>query len=72
MRRIRIGRGGSSPAASIATGLDTRFAPAVAHREDRTLLAWTVGKTPMRVEMAVLELLDGVAHFQVAFPDRLA
>ena len=60
VRRIRIGRGGSSPAASIATGLDTRFAPAVAHREDRTLLAWTVGKTPMRVEMAVLSSENAV------------
>jgi hypothetical protein len=54
-RRLRIGRGGSGGQVEIARGVDTRFAPAVASHEDRTLVAWTQGSTPMRVHLAVLD-----------------
>jgi hypothetical protein len=53
-RRLRLGRGGTGPPVEIASGVDARFAPALAPNQDRTLLAWTAGSTPMRSHMAVL------------------
>jgi hypothetical protein len=55
-RRLRMGRGGTSPPVEIASGVDTRFAPALAASSDHTLLAWTTGTTPMHTELAVLSL----------------
>ncbi|MFI5309459.1 MAG: hypothetical protein ACHQ53_19035, partial [Polyangiales bacterium] len=53
-RKLRMGRGGTSPQVEIAKGVDTRFAPALASSMDHTLLAWTVGSTPMHTLVAVL------------------
>jgi hypothetical protein len=53
-RRLRIGRGGTGPAIELATGVDTRFAPAVTTAQDLTLVAWTAGTTPMQSHLAVI------------------
>jgi hypothetical protein len=54
-RRLRIGRGGMGPRVALGKGVDTRFAPAVTHHEDRVLVAWTKGSTPMQTHLAVID-----------------
>ena len=39
----------------LASGADTRFAPAVAYVRGRTLIAWTQGSTPMRTHVTRLD-----------------
>ncbi len=53
-RGLRVGRGGGGAAVEIASAVDARFAPALTANEDRTLLAWTAGSTPMHTHLAVL------------------
>jgi hypothetical protein len=55
-RRLRTGRSGTGPALQIASGIDARFAPVLAASQDKTLLAWTVGSTPMHTHLALLSL----------------
>jgi hypothetical protein len=60
VRRLRLGRAGNGAAIEVASGLDSRFAPTLAHQQDRTLVAWTVGSTPMRTELAALSSEDSI------------
>jgi hypothetical protein len=53
-RRLRVGRSGGGAALQLAPAVDTRFAPAVAVVQDRTLVAYTLGSTPMHTSLAVL------------------
>lgn len=56
LRRLRVGGGGGGGGAplELAVNVDTRFEPAVTHSPERTLVAWTVGSTPMRAQLAVI------------------
>lgn len=60
VRRLRPGRAGHGAAVQVASGLDPRFAPALSHQADRTLVAWTVGSTPMHTQLASLSSDDRV------------
>jgi hypothetical protein len=53
-RRLRMSRSGHGASVELARDVDTRFAPAVAVSQDRTLIAFTLGTTPMRASLAVL------------------
>jgi len=53
-RRLRMSRSGHGASVEIAREVDTRFAPAVTISQDRTLIAYTLGTTPMRSQLAVL------------------
>lgn len=59
-RRLRIERGGGGAPIEIASGVDTRFPPALATSQDRTLLAWTSATTPMHTHLAVISLEGSV------------
>jgi hypothetical protein len=54
VRRLRLGHAGHGAIVELATGVDIRFAPAVESYQERTLVAWTMGSTPMRTQLAVL------------------
>jgi hypothetical protein len=60
LRRLRVGGGGGGAKLEIASGIDTRFEPAVSHSPERTLVAWTVGSTPMRAQLAVISAQGAV------------
>jgi hypothetical protein len=60
VRRLRLGRAGHGAATEVASGLDPRFTPALTHQQDRTLVAWTIGSTPMRTELVALSSEDSV------------
>lgn len=51
---VQVARGSAGGLREIATGVDTRFAPAVAHVDKGTLVAWTVGSTPMGTHFALV------------------
>lgn len=53
-RRMRMGQGGSGASVELAQNVDTRFSPALTTSQDRTLIAFTLGGTPMRTTLAVL------------------
>ncbi len=54
---------GAAPSKPIATGGDTRFAPAVAGYGQKTLIAWTDGRaTPMRVWVSVIDAKGAVSE----------
>lgn len=71
LRRLRLGRAGHGAAVEVATGLDPRFAPALVHQHERTLLAWTQGATPMRTQLAVLSSEDVVLSRADLTPDSM-
>jgi hypothetical protein len=54
VRRLRLGHAGHGAIVELATGVDIRFAPAVESYQERTLVAWTMGSTPMHTQLAVL------------------
>jgi ATP-dependent DNA helicase DinG len=60
VRRLRMGRAGHGAAIELASGVDTRLAPAVAHRQERTLVAWTAATTPMHTWLALISNDDAV------------
>jgi hypothetical protein len=60
VRRLRLGRAGHGAPIELATGVDARFAPAVAQYQNRTLVAWTAGTTPMRTLLARVSSDDTV------------
>jgi hypothetical protein len=53
-RRMRMAVAGHGASLQIAPSVDTRFAPALTMSQDRTLIAYTVGSTPMRTMLATL------------------
>lgn len=53
-RRMRMAVAGHGASLEIAPSVDTRFAPALTISQDRTLLAYTVGSTPMRTMLTTL------------------
>jgi hypothetical protein len=53
-RPMRLGRAGHGASLEIAKGVDTRFAPALTATQDRTLLAYALGSTPMRTLLVAL------------------
>jgi hypothetical protein len=60
VRRFRLGRAGHGAAVELATGVDARFAPAIAQFQNRTWVAWTAGTTPMHTQLAMLSSDDAV------------
>jgi hypothetical protein len=53
-RPMRLARAGHGASVEIAQGVDTRFAPALTTAQDRTLLAYALGSTPMRTLLVAL------------------
>lgn len=60
VREVELGKSGPGALRSIATGVDTRFAPAIAHDGENTLVAYTQGSTPMHTRVVVLDRLGAV------------
>lgn len=53
LQRLRLGEAhGAGSSVELARGVDTRFAPAVAHDARVGLVAYTLGTTPMRTTLA--------------------
>jgi hypothetical protein len=57
--RVGAAHGGGAPL-TVARGVDTRFAPAVAYGKSGALLAYTLGSTPMRTSLVRLDPKGGV------------
>lgn len=53
-RRMRMALAGHGASIELAPKVDTRFAPAVTVSQDRTLIAYTLGTTPMHTMLATL------------------
>lgn len=53
-RRMRMAVAGHGASVELAKGVDTRFSPAIKVSEDRTLIAFTTGSTPMHTMLATL------------------
>jgi hypothetical protein len=53
-RRMRMAVAGHGASVELAQGVDTRFSPALTVSQDRTLIAYTMGSTPMRTMLATL------------------
>jgi hypothetical protein len=53
-RRMRMALAGHGASVELAQGVDTRFSPALTVSQDRTLVAYTLGSTPMRTMLATL------------------
>jgi hypothetical protein len=53
-RRMRMALAGHGASIELAKGVDTRFSPALITSQDRTLVAYTLGTTPMRTMLATL------------------
>jgi hypothetical protein len=55
LREVRVEHGSSAgQVQALASGVDTRFAPALMHFAGRAFVAWTAGTTPMSAELAVV------------------
>jgi hypothetical protein len=61
-RPMRLGRAGHGASIEIAKGVDTRFAPALTAAQDRTLLAYALGSTPMRTLLVALGSDGRILH----------
>lgn len=53
-RRMRMAIAGHGASVELAQGVDARFSPALTVSQDRTLIAYTMGSTPMRTMLATL------------------
>lgn len=58
MQHLRASARGASASRELATGVDTRFEPAVAYAKRGALIAYTLGSTPMRSMLARLDQQD--------------
>jgi len=70
MSEVQVARGSAGRLREIATGVDTRFAPAVAHVDKGTLVAWTVGSTPMGTHFALVPADDKPPELADITPPR--
>lgn len=55
MQHLRASARGASATRELASGVDTRFEPAVAYAKRGALIAYTLGSTPMRSTLARLD-----------------
>jgi hypothetical protein len=70
-RSLRMGPGGGGAKQELASGVDTRFAPAVAHSETRSLVAYTTASTPMRARLIVLSNTGSVVGTHDVTPESM-
>jgi hypothetical protein len=70
-RSLRMGPGGGGAKLELASGVDTRFSPAVTHSETRSLIAYTTASTPMRAKLVVLSHSGGVVATHDVTPESM-